>query len=695
MFPVNQVFALDQLRYRLLWAEKEYGFWIDIDSKLAWPELVQILELERMLINQELQSIEDPFIDFILFEVTPDSVYWQKREKAWLMLKGEIGSELFDRTYRGKAVQRIKERFGVTHQTVNRLLRRYWQRGMTKNALLPDYHLSGGKGKAREPKSQKLGRPRTVTKGIGSNITPDIARIFRQIVEAKLLKQNQVSVPDAHASALNLIRACNPTKNAFELPTVEQFRYFYQREYRLVDVIEQQASLIELEKDINPILSTSTAETLGPGYRYQIDATIADVYLLSEHEPGKIVGRPVVYVVADVFSRMIVGLYVGFEGPSWVSAMMALANTIDNKVEYCAEYGVEITADQWPVRGLPEVLLADKGELKGCKVETFSEAFGVRIENAKARRGDAKGIVERYFRTLQEKFKPYTPGIVEPVISKKRGGKDYRQDATLTLPQFTELMLNSILWNNNRKKIKGYDRCVGMPSNLPAISRELWNWGLSNLTGRLRTAPMELVKINLLPHEQATTSDLGIHLYGCFFTCPEAIKLGWFHRKKGRRPMKVVVAYDPRTTNQIYLRPSNNLKEFWVCNLSDRSRRFSNQSFWDVWATRREENKADTNAQRESALYRGELIAETEAIVDSATRAKPKISGAARTKLGGLIRQNKMSEKQAERTSSAFHIGKSTRDQGADVVPIHQEPVQDYSYPDLDSLMFEEDDDDK
>ncbi|MEN1613974.1 hypothetical protein AAIH27_35105, partial [Pseudomonas aeruginosa] len=53
----------------------------------------------------------------------------------------------------------------------------------------------------------------------------------------------------------------------------------------------------------------------------------------------------------------------------------ALANTVADKVEYCLQYGVEIDASDWPVKGLPDVVLADKGELNGTKVEAFSQAF--------------------------------------------------------------------------------------------------------------------------------------------------------------------------------------------------------------------------------------------------------------------------------------------------------------------------------
>lgn len=48
-------------------------------------------------------------------------------------------------------------------------------------------------------------------------------------------------------------------------------------------------------------------QVLGPGSRYEIDATIADIYLVSDSDRACIVGRPTIYFVVDVFSRMVVG----------------------------------------------------------------------------------------------------------------------------------------------------------------------------------------------------------------------------------------------------------------------------------------------------------------------------------------------------------------------------------------------------
>ncbi|MFX5862056.1 transposase, partial [Acinetobacter baumannii] len=81
------------------------------------------------------------------------------------------------------------------------------------------------------------------------------------------------------------------------------------------------------------------------------------------------VGRPTIYLVADVFSRMVVGFYIGFENASYVTAIQALQFAMTDKVELFKQYGYEITHDVWPCIGLPAAILADRGELLGHQIE--------------------------------------------------------------------------------------------------------------------------------------------------------------------------------------------------------------------------------------------------------------------------------------------------------------------------------------
>ena len=76
----------------------------------------------------------------------------------------------------------------------------------------------------------------------------------------------------------------------------------------------------------------------------------------------------VIYFVIDVWSRLIVGVYIGFEGPSWIGAMMALINMVTPKVEFCRQFGIEISHDQWPSHHAPRTILADRGELMSVRL---------------------------------------------------------------------------------------------------------------------------------------------------------------------------------------------------------------------------------------------------------------------------------------------------------------------------------------
>jgi hypothetical protein len=145
------------------------------------------------------------------------------------------------------------------------------------------------------------------------------------------------------------------------IPSFDQFQYWSNKDHLRLEIKRKRMGSKLYDKDLRGLLGTSNAQVIGPGSRYQIDATIADVYLVSRLDPNLIIGRPIVYVVIDVFSRLITGVYIGLEGPSWVSAMMALANTAMDKVAYCAQYGVAIRPEDWPAHHLPGI------ELRGVR----------------------------------------------------------------------------------------------------------------------------------------------------------------------------------------------------------------------------------------------------------------------------------------------------------------------------------------
>jgi hypothetical protein len=403
------------------------------------------------------------------------------------------------------------------------------------------------------------------------------------------------------------------------------------------------------------------------------------------------------YFVVDVFSRAIVGMYIGLENPSWVSAMEALGNAMANKVDYCAEHGVDITPDLWPMQGLPEHIIGDKGEMLGRHVEVLSKAFHVEIQNTPAYRADWKGIVERYFRTVQTKMKPFVEGYVtKNPIGKKRHGNDYRQDGILTLKEFTKMIIKIVLHYNNDHVIRTYDIDSDIPKKLPANPLTLWNWGIEHRTGLLRRPDSQLVKVNLLPHTNATVTEHGLKLFGCFYSCKQALEWGSFEENY-RGGKTATVAYDLYSTNVIYLRPSDSYAEFIPANLTSRSRAYANITIWELWAIQdiRLDVAATSKLKKRSGSVN--LVSELQEIKEESKQNQPNYTKTEKAQRAKGITNNKRNERQYERNKKTAARNESMETTSATVTPIHGASTEQKSFKlptRLKDLLKEEDSDD-
>lgn len=519
---------------RVLWISNkgDNAVTFEIGNPKALPVLVKLEVLLEEVGEGKLKIIPDPYLSAASPNSASDKAK-SKRDHNWSLIKDVVNDvpAVFVKTKRHKLVSEAAEKNSLSHVGFYRLMRRYWQRGQTINALLPDYRHSGGKGKQRfaSPSSVKRGRPVKFGSLPGMNIDENLKEIFRIAVQRKYARINgRFSISAAYDDMIKeFFSDVIVDENDEEIvslqrqyqesgpPTYTQFYYWMTQEVDVLNIRRKRVGDKAYSKDMRGLPGTSAAEVWGPGARYQIDATLADVYIVSALDRRKVVGRPVIYVVVDVFSRMVVGLYVGIEGPSWVTAMMALANAATDKVEYCAKYDIPIEEADWPCKALPAVLLGDRGEIASHNIETLEKSFNVFVENAAPYRADWKGIVERQFNTIPLSFKPYAPGYVQPQ-PRQRGERDHRLDAKLNLHEFTQIVITSVLAYNNNHEIKGYDRSAGLVRDgVLAIPIDMWEWGCQNASGVMRSYPAEAVQFALMPTAQATVTVHGIKYLTC------------------------------------------------------------------------------------------------------------------------------------------------------------------------------------
>jgi transposase InsO family protein len=690
MWQINEVLRFDEQLYRILAVKPGEIVWIRIDTNTAQPERITELELISYLDEERLFRHADPFSSIDLEEPLVGSVAFNRRERGLLIIQPIIVDELcFDPKIRARRVEQVRLSGIASIATIYKLLRRYWQRGQKPNSLLPDYKNSGAPGKTRAASGQaKIGRTRQFGDGEGMKVTPDIERLFRLTIEKYILSQDGLKTTVAYRRFSDLFEQYYPQVVIANRPTIRQFRYFYDREYKKPQRLVARTSLGVYKKDVRPLTSTATANVLGPGSRYEIDATIADIYLVADDDRSKIIGRPTVYIVIDVFSRMIAGFYIGFNNPSYVVAMQAVVNACIDKTDICSQLGVEINPGEWPCIGLPDVILADRGEMMSHQVDGLITGFNLRIESAPPRRGDAKGIVESCFRTLQAEFKPFAPGVVAGNRVKKHGERDYRLDAVMPINDFSQIILRTILFRNNYHVLDKYDRDADLPADIPSIPLELWNWGMQHRVGGLRQVDPQQLQIALLPRRKVTVSPFGVNMWGLYYFGSDILREGWLHRSiEINRPESLEAAYDPGCADTIYLFPQSGSRIFWVCSLTDRSRQYRGMTFWQVWEIQAKEKHNKANAKLKEDEKRRELDAFIKRKINDATKQSSSSSESDQQRIQ-QIKSNKKNARDVERQSRVKPVIVDSSKPLADVVSLNQ--VEDYSLPNFVPGLFDD-----
>ncbi|MCA8348511.1 hypothetical protein [Burkholderia cepacia] len=262
--------------------------------------------------------------------------------------------------------------------------------------------------------------------------------------------------------------------------------------------------------------------SVGPGAEYMIDATIADMYLVLPYDRTVVVKRPTVYLAMDVWSRLIVGLHVTFDPPSFDGVALILENIATPKDEFCARFGIDIEWSLWPCEYFPSSgFIADRGSdfMKSAAWQAVNQHLATPISNTKASDPILRALMERRFGIIPAYYQRASFGVVE-VDAATRGAPHYAWDATLTITEFTKKVVRAILRYNQTPV--GREGAVPemVAAGLPDTPLNRWNWGLDNLTGSLRKYSLDEIRCATWPTEFAKPTDRGLRWRGAYYTSP-------------------------------------------------------------------------------------------------------------------------------------------------------------------------------
>ena len=309
----------------------------------------------------------------------------------------------------------------------------------------------------------------------GRELTAD-EKNFRRALNKWFYNQDQHSLKWTYRQMLKE-KYCDPDgKLLSERPSFDQFRYYYRQSKSQQNYLISRNGLGDYQRNERPLLGDciqSRFPNIGVG---MLDGTVCDIYLVNQS--GNVVGRPILTACIDANTSLCCGYCLSWEGGTY-NLRNLMQNVIADKAEWCRKHNITIETDDWPCSSLPGVMITDKGS------EYISENFaqlvdaGVTLIDLEPFRPDLKPMVEKFFDVIQSYFKNELKGkgVVEKDFGCRTNRTDYRKQACLTLEQFEQVIIRSIIFYNSQRLLENYPYTEEMirAGNAPVASA-IWNF---------------------------------------------------------------------------------------------------------------------------------------------------------------------------------------------------------------------------
>lgn len=237
MFLRNDVIAYVTLprTLRILWIDHRLALaWtFELGAAHAEPRSIPLQTLADDVLGRRARLLgHDPYAA----PPAPPQLPARHRElqdKAWRIVSAlqEQVPALYRPRERAAMVAQCALEHGVSRPSVLRYLRRFWERGQSIDALLPDYGNSGARGKVRAAtEGVKRGRPRKSGAHPGLNIDAATRAIFRSAVARHRAIQPAGSGFSRRAAYRQMLREFFDGHDAGSVPSFGQFSYWLDRD---------------------------------------------------------------------------------------------------------------------------------------------------------------------------------------------------------------------------------------------------------------------------------------------------------------------------------------------------------------------------------------------------------------------------------------------------------------------------------
>jgi hypothetical protein len=282
--------------YLILWIspDKSYGYWHNLSEKSRTP--VKFITANITDDNYETDILEIQ----ARTEEMLSSTEIEYRNKRWDLIKELVSREpeIYEKEHRLPLLREISSSKNTTISNIYKLLDCYWRSGKNKNGLLPLYSNCGLKANPHKKISEKeASKSRIDTKVLTDSDYSNFERAIRKYY----LTREKRSLTSTYEKLIEDFYTDKTEKGklkllpASETPTFRQFRYWYSKNSNIINDTKKRGGERAFELSSRAVLGKSDYGLMGPGAQFQVDATVGDVYLVSQFDDANIIGRPVLY----------------------------------------------------------------------------------------------------------------------------------------------------------------------------------------------------------------------------------------------------------------------------------------------------------------------------------------------------------------------------------------------------------------
>ena len=519
---VTDIITIEQTQYRVIGYRAGLFSLCEMNTKKLTIFLLPSKDLVKWA-TEGAARVEKSNSSNILLPDSEDENYLKKQALMRFIMQeyGPLYEKLYGKTTKTN-LKKTMEDLGIQRDAAWRAIRRFLQSGLDMAAIVDGRSLRSGK---RNPYkySKKTGHPTMNALGKGVPLTDEIRTYFDEAIKDFLIGRAKTK-KDAYMTMIEkhfINEEETPTGIRVSVlpdnlrPTLKQFLNYTRVRVPQEEIDKAKTSAREQRNNKRLLLSDNLQGVMGPGDLWEVDECEIDLSLVSVENPSVTVGRPIVYVMIDVYTRMIVAYSVAFDNNSVLGITNCFLNLLDDKQELCNRFGIQIGANEWPSKILPLRLRSDYGaEYISHAMDTICCKLGVAKELVSPATGSLKGQVEQLFHQIHAAQNSLLEG---KGLIEKRYDSNHHQEATLNIQEFEAVLLTYIV-GHNRKYMEKYPLTKDMrQQNVEPCPIDLWKYGVS-LNGSPRPITNEVMfRHSLLLPVKASVGRAGITFKGLFY----------------------------------------------------------------------------------------------------------------------------------------------------------------------------------